>query len=98
MVFYFDSKYQGSTIIIYVGKDKHENEELIKHGLDSDVWFHVDKLSSYHRFHINDSAHVYLRLPEDMTWDTIPEELLVDAAQLTKANSIEGRAGPNRRE
>lgn len=36
------------------------------------------------------SAHVYLRLPPGMTWDTIPEPLLQDLAQLTKANSIEG--------
>jgi hypothetical protein len=43
--------------------------------------FHVDNLSS---------AHVYLRLPEEMTWETIPQEILIDCAQLTKANSIEG--------
>lgn len=45
------------------------------------MWFHVDKLSS---------AHVYLRMPDGMTWDAIPEALLVDCAQLVKANSIEG--------
>jgi hypothetical protein len=43
--------------------------------------FHVDKLSS---------AHIYLRLRDGETWETIPEELLTDLAQLTKANSIEG--------
>lgn len=43
--------------------------------------FHVDKLSS---------AHIYLRLREGDTWDNIPEDLLTDLAQLTKANSIEG--------
>jgi hypothetical protein len=36
------------------------------------------------------SAHIYLRLREGDTWDNIPEELLTDLAQLTKANSIEG--------
>jgi hypothetical protein len=40
--------------LLYMGKDKHENEGLIKHGWPEDVWFHVDNLSS---------AHVYLRLP-----------------------------------
>lgn len=54
---------------------------LIKFAWEGDVWFHVDKLSS---------AHVYLRMPLGMTWETIPEPLLLDAAQLTKANSIEG--------
>lgn len=43
--------------------------------------FHVDKLSS---------AHIYLRLRDGETWDKIPEPLLTDLAQLTKANSIEG--------
>lgn len=41
----------------------------------------MDKLSS---------AHIYLRLRDGETWDNIPEPLLTDLAQLTKANSIEG--------
>ena len=57
------------------------DEDLIRYAWPQDVWFHVDKLSS---------AHVYLRMPESMTWDKIPEALLVDCAQLVKANSIEG--------
>ena len=43
--------------------------------------FHVDKLSS---------AHIYLRMNEGDSWENISEDLLVDCAQLTKANSIEG--------
>jgi len=39
--------------ILYMGKDKAENEELIKFAWPEDVWFHVDKESS---------AHVYIRL------------------------------------
>ncbi|GJD05356.1 Coiled-coil domain-containing protein 25 [Colletotrichum higginsianum IMI 349063] len=74
------------------------DEELIKYGWEEDVWFvalfHADKLSS---------AHIYLRLPDPkdasvespMTWDAIPEPLLVDLAQLTKANSIEGNKKDN---
>jgi len=39
---------------------------------------------------------VYLRLPESIaSWEAIPESLLVDCAQLVKANSIEGES-PNR--
>ena len=57
------------------------DEDLIKYAWPQDVWFHVDKLSS---------AHVYLRMPEDMSWEAIPQALLVDCAQLVKANSIEG--------
>ncbi|ORZ38053.1 hypothetical protein BCR44DRAFT_1429493 [Catenaria anguillulae PL171] len=134
MVFYFTSNVVEPPAIIYMGKDKFENEELIKHAWDSDVWFHVDKLSS---------AHVYLRLqpckvnpaassspagtpptarstkgavktlPKPMTgasasasaavdnhlyctrWDDIPDVLLQELAQLTKANSIEGNKKDN---
>lgn len=68
------------------GRDKHENEALIAHGLPIDVWLHVDDLSS---------AHVYLRPPPSHpptlpTIDAIPQCVLDDACQLTKANSIAG--------
>ncbi|KAG8696435.1 Coiled-coil domain-containing protein 25, partial [Ceratobasidium sp. 395] len=73
--------------VIYMGKDKEENEDLIRYGWPQDVWFHVDKLSS---------AHVYLRLPSTIeSWEKIPQELLVDCAQLVKANSIEGNKKDN---
>jgi len=64
-----------------MGKDKFENEELIKYGLPEDVWFHVDNLSS---------AHVYLRQKEGEKLDDISPMLLHECAQLVKANSIEG--------
>ncbi|KAJ3485390.1 hypothetical protein NLI96_g4989 [Meripilus lineatus] len=73
-------------VVIYMGKDKVENEDLIKYAWPQDVWFHVDKLSS---------AHVYLRMPDEMTWENIPEPLLKDCAQLVKANSIEGNKKDN---
>ncbi|KAF5015299.1 hypothetical protein F66182_13419, partial [Fusarium sp. NRRL 66182] len=38
MVYYFVSNVVSPSATIYVGKDKFENEELIKHGLESDVW------------------------------------------------------------
>ncbi|KAJ5086305.1 coiled-coil domain-containing protein 25 [Penicillium alfredii] len=95
MVYYFTSNVVSPSAFIYVGKDKFENEDLIKFGLDHDVWcalspfdcrFHVDNLSS---------AHAYLRLREGETWDQIPQPLLDDCAQLTKANSIEGNKKDN---
>ncbi|KAF2862731.1 putative coiled-coil protein [Piedraia hortae CBS 480.64] len=88
MVYYFRSTAVMPAAFIYVGKDKVENEELIAHGWDEDVWFHVDNLSS---------AHVYLRLrvDEGETWDSIPKDLLTDCVQLTKANSIEGNKKDN---
>ena len=59
------------------------DEDLIKYAWPQDVWFHVDKLSS---------AHVYLRMPDGMSWEDIPQALLTDCAQLVKANSIEGNS------
>ncbi|KAH8109753.1 cytoplasmic protein [Phellopilus nigrolimitatus] len=83
-------------VTLYMGKDKFENEDLIRYAWPQDVWFHVDKLSS---------AHVYLRLPDRadgappdaaaMSWDALPEALLADCAQLVKANSIEGNKKDN---
>lgn len=72
--------------LIYMGKDKYENEELIRYGLPEDIWFHVDNLSS---------AHVYLRLPRGESWEEIPEGVLEDCVQLVKANSIQGCKLPN---
>ena len=67
------------------GKDKYENEDLIKYALPQDIWFHVSQLSS---------AHVYLRLPPGVAWDSgIPPDTLEDCAQLVKANSIGGPLG-----
>eukprot|EP00246_Nothoceros_aenigmaticus_P001154 TRINITY_DN1152_c0_g1_i1.p1 TRINITY_DN1152_c0_g1~~TRINITY_DN1152_c0_g1_i1.p1 ORF type:complete len:216 (+),score=52.82 TRINITY_DN1152_c0_g1_i1:54-701(+) len=81
MVYYFKARPEVGDYTIYMGLDKHENEDLIKYGLPEDIWFHVDKLSS---------AHVYLRLHKGQTMETISAELLEDCAQLVKANSIQG--------
>ncbi|CAE8624974.1 unnamed protein product, partial [Polarella glacialis] len=97
MVFFFtcsEPKY-----VVFMGKDKFENEELLKYSWPEDIWFHVDKLSS---------AHVYLRLPlgsvdlsgvkdKDVAkqrlleaLNSVPEGIIMEMAQLTKANSIDG--------
>ncbi|XP_053314439.1 coiled-coil domain-containing protein 25 [Spea bombifrons] len=81
MVFYFTSSVVSPAYTIYMGKDKYENEDLIKYGWPEDIWFHVDKLSS---------AHVYLRLHQGQTIEDIPKDVLTDCAQLVKANSIQG--------
>ncbi|XP_014681157.1 PREDICTED: coiled-coil domain-containing protein 25-like [Priapulus caudatus] len=81
MVFYFTSSVVEPAVTLFMGAEKHENEELIRWGWPEDVWFHVDKVSS---------AHVYLRLKRGETLDDIPSRVLVDAVQLCKANSISG--------
>ncbi|KAG2501959.1 hypothetical protein HYH03_000457 [Edaphochlamys debaryana] len=84
MVFYFYPRGHvpnTEDYIIYMGKDKYENEDLIAHMLPCDLWFHVDDMSS---------AHVYLRLPDGAAIRDIPAETLEDCAQLVKQNSIQG--------
>jgi len=84
MVLYFQPCNYGpgkDDNLVYVGKDKHENEDLIKYGLPQDIWFHVSDLSS---------AHVYLRMPAGQTMADIPKDTLEDCIQLVKANSITG--------
>lgn len=103
MVFFFVAK-DGTQL--YMGKDKFENEDLIKYGWPEDIWFHVDNLSS---------AHVYVRLaqgsvpnsasasgmgpplspPElleigNAVMDRLGEDVIRDCCQLVKENSIEG--------
>ncbi|CDI80172.1 GK16168, related [Eimeria acervulina] len=76
--------YQCSTpgYEIYMGRDKYENEDLIVHAFPEDVWFHVSELSS---------AHVYVRMPFGQTdYESLPAEVIEEACQLTKYNSIEG--------
>lgn len=98
MVFFFDvaTPPGGEPWLVYMGRDKHENEGLIAHGLPIDVWWHVDDLSS---------AHVYCRPPRsalppvsagspavtpDQVLDAIPQCVKDDCCQLVKANSIAG--------
>ena len=52
MVFFFTSTVVDPPVTLFMGLDKHENEELIKWGWPEDVWFHVDKvpLASHDEF------------------------------------------------
>ena len=75
-------KCSNPSFTIYLGKDKYENEELIKYGFPIDIWFHVDNYSS---------AHVYLRLPDDISFTNIPKDVLDECCQIVKDSSKEGR-------
>jgi predicted ribosome quality control (RQC) complex YloA/Tae2 family protein len=66
MVYYFETR---DGHLVYIGKDKYENEDLIKYGWPEDIWFHADDHSS---------AHIYLRLKEGETFETIPKIALED--------------------
>jgi hypothetical protein len=64
-----------------MGRDKFENEDLIKYGWPEDVWFHVNDLSS---------AHVYLRLRDGVTIDTIPPSQSARAELAAAVGSMGG--------
>lgn len=80
MVFYF-TLFSDPSVLCYMGRDKYENEELIKWGWPEDIWFHVDDHSS---------AHVYVRMPRGKGMDDLTPEMIDECCQLTKANSIAG--------
>jgi predicted ribosome quality control (RQC) complex YloA/Tae2 family protein len=90
MVYYFTDTIVKPPAQIYMGKNREENDELVKYGWKSDIWFHVDGLSS---------AHVYLRLMERYDdarsqLEQLDERLVADCAQLVKENSIDGSKRP----
>jgi hypothetical protein len=105
MVFFYYPVNKGDYLI-YIGKDKYENEDLIKHALPNDVWVHADGFSS---------PHAYIRVPHSpevaAAWaaaeqkgagvkkgvppyippmPAIPADVLEDACQLVKEGSIKG--------
>ncbi|KAK4048166.1 hypothetical protein OIO90_005930 [Microbotryomycetes sp. JL221] len=90
MVFHYRSTAAGQTVELYAGVDKFENEDLLKHAPATDVWVHVDKLSS---------PHVYIRIDrsKDCAWTykTLPPQVMMDAGQLVKAGSIAGNKKDN---
>ena len=80
-MFFFTSTVVDPPVTLFMGLDKHENEELIKWGWPEDVWFHVDKVMIFKPclnwnqtqrellFSKVSSAHVYLRLGPGQTLD-----------------------------
>ncbi|KAM3472360.1 hypothetical protein MY8738_008884 [Beauveria namnaoensis] len=103
MVYYYTSAVVDPPGFIYVGKDKFENEDLIKFGWDEDVWYAYipspklpqDVPADTCWLTLPPGAHIYLRMNEGQKWDSLPENLVMDLAQLTKANSIEGNKKDN---
>eukprot|EP01006_Ploeotia_vitrea_P063971 TRINITY_DN86655_c0_g1_i1.p1 TRINITY_DN86655_c0_g1~~TRINITY_DN86655_c0_g1_i1.p1 ORF type:complete len:208 (+),score=37.32 TRINITY_DN86655_c0_g1_i1:25-648(+) len=78
---YFWTLSSDPSLVCYSGKNENENDDLIKWGWPEDVWFHVEPHSS---------AHIYIRLPPPRTIDDLPIDVIEEAAQLCKANSIAG--------
>lgn len=78
----------GDEYSVIIGKDKYENDLLIKYGYRSQnlVWFHTDKYSS---------GHVYLKLhSQQKSIKDVPKEIIECCLQLCKSRSIKGNKLP----
>lgn len=87
-MYFFESLHNDKRVVLIMGKDKFENDLLIKYFFKemNCVWFHVQNYSS---------SHVYVTLDVSIKSDAnildyISPQHLTDAAQLCKANSIAG--------
>ncbi|AMD21759.1 HFL097Wp [Eremothecium sinecaudum] len=90
MVYVYHTQLEGSEdrYWIVTGKDKFENDLLIKYGYRdlNYIWFHADKYSS---------GHIYLKLlPNQKSIDDVPREIVADCLQLCKSESIHGNKLP----
>lgn len=88
MYFYISEPEIGTAHQLVVGKDKFENDLLIKYGFRelNYMWFHADKYSS---------GHVYLRMhPDEKELADVPHEVVNDCLQLCKSESIQGNKLP----
>lgn len=89
MYFYESKSEDQQTYLIATGKDKFENDLLIKHSFRAlnYVWFHADKYSS---------GHIYLQLkPNQKSLDEVSSDVVNDCLQLCKASSIQGNKMTN---
>ncbi|KAL3232521.1 Protein JLP2 [Nakaseomyces bracarensis] len=88
MYFYVSEPAPGMARQVVVGKDKFENDMLIKYGYRelNYMWFHADKYSS---------GHVYLKMnTEEKGLEDVPSEVVNDCLQLCKSESIQGNKLP----
>ncbi|CCE64055.1 hypothetical protein TPHA_0G02190 [Tetrapisispora phaffii CBS 4417] len=90
MVYFYTSQPFPDSIPhqIIVGKDKFENDLLIKYGYRelNYTWFHADNYSS---------GHVYLKLLEkENSVSDVSSEIVNDCLQLCKSESIQGNKLP----
>ncbi|EFY92482.1 hypothetical protein MAC_01448 [Metarhizium acridum CQMa 102] len=99
MVYYFTSSAVEPPGFIYVGKDKFESTSspllLSPARVSTDVYACQTRISSSMAGTRTSGAHIYLRMQEGQSWDALPDALVTDLAQLTKANSIEGNKKDN---
>ncbi|KAI3885695.1 hypothetical protein MKW92_046721 [Papaver armeniacum] len=82
MVFYFSTRSEsGGELTIFMGLDKHENEDLIKYGFPEDIWFHLVKANSIQGNKVNNIDVVYT------PWSNLKKTASMDVGQVGFHNS-----------
>ena len=89
MLYFLPRGHEASGHFIFMGRDKVENEDLIKYGLPEDVWCaarvtaslrraaaHRRAPAAARRFHVDklSSAHVYMRVQRGETMADLSKE------------------------
>jgi predicted ribosome quality control (RQC) complex YloA/Tae2 family protein len=69
-------EYKSKVYNIEIGKNKHDNFDIIESACITDIWFHVEGMSS---------CHVILKTYEKM--NDIPRQVIKRCAYLCKINS-----------
>ena len=68
--------YNSIKYTIIIGNNKHENFKIIDDSIDSDIWFHIEGISS---------SHVILKTTNKIK--DIPKKVIKRCAYLCKVNS-----------
>jgi predicted ribosome quality control (RQC) complex YloA/Tae2 family protein len=84
--------HNGVNYSIHIGRNKKENDELVKTSAKTDIWFHVDGAPSEYppkvdtrRATVGRSAHIILANTEKL--NAIPKQVIKRCACLCKSNS-----------
>ena len=80
----YEFAFEGVTYLIHVGRNKHENWEIIDRSRDRpcDLWFHVRDMPS---------CHVVLEMPCEKTkMNAVPRQVIKRCAYLCKIHSSDG--------
>ena len=72
-------EFQNETYEIQIGKNKFENDELIRHAKLTDIWFHIANAPSCHVILTTSTENIKIK--------TLPKQVIKRCACLCKSNS-----------
>lgn len=72
-------EFQNKTYEIQIGKNKFENDELVRNASPNDIWFHI---ANAHSCHV-----ILITRNENIKTKALPKQVLKRCACLCKSNS-----------